>query len=106
MELKIDIYDKDTKKVKRTYTAEGYDLMIGTVEDVLEIFDIEKMDDDKAVASMVVKSCLQIKPIVRDIFQDMTDEDFRCIRVADLIPLFVSVCKSILETFKDNRRKN
>lgn len=104
MELKLDIYDG--KKVVKTYTAQGYDLMVGTVEDVLGVFDFDKLNDETEVAKLVLRSCLQIKPLVRDIFPDMTDEDYRRVRVADLIPLFIGVASSILETFKGIKRKN
>ena len=38
MDLKLNIYEK--RKVIKTYTAETYDLMFGTVEDLLDVMDI------------------------------------------------------------------
>ena len=36
--IRIDIYDpNDKNRVENTYTAEGYDLMMGTLEDFISI---------------------------------------------------------------------
>ena len=41
MDLKLNIYDK--KEITKTYTAETYDLMFGTVEDLLDVIDIDNI---------------------------------------------------------------
>ena len=41
MDLKLNIYEK--RKIVKTYTAETYDLMFGTVEDLLNIIDIDNI---------------------------------------------------------------
>ena len=41
MDLNFNIYDK--KEITKTYTAETYDLMFGTVEDLLDVIDIDNI---------------------------------------------------------------
>ena len=41
MDLKLNIYEK--RKIVKTYTAETYDLMFGTVEDLLDVIDIDNI---------------------------------------------------------------
>ena len=97
--LKLNIYKKENKKeIEKTYTAEGYDLMLGTVEDIMNIIDIDKMNDDKEVALMFVKCYRQITPLLLDIFPGVTDEELHRVKVQELIPLFVDICKAVVDS--------
>ena len=99
MELKLNIYSKEDKKqIEKTYTAEGYDLMLGTIDDLVSIIDLDKMDDDKAVAAMIIKGYRQIKPLLHDVF-GATEEELNRTRVADLVPCIIDICRSSLESF-------
>lgn len=97
VELKLNIY-KNQKEIEKTYVASGYDLMLGTCEDVMSIIDIDRLDDNKAVALMVAKGYEQLKPLLKDIFEGLTDEELRGIKVKELIPLMMDVGKNIVET--------
>ena len=67
--LRLNIYKKgDNSKIEKTLEAEGYDLMLGTVEDFMEIIDIDKLNDKNEVAKMAVKGYKQLKPLIMDIF--------------------------------------
>lgn len=94
--LKLNIYN-DKKEIEKTYTAEGYDLMLGTCEDIMAIIDVDKMTDKKAVGKMVLECYAMLKPLLKDIFQGLTDEEFRGIKVKELIPLFVDICNVIVD---------
>lgn len=94
--LILDIY-KNQKEIEKTLVADSYDLMFGTVEDVLAIFDPDAMTDEIAIATTVFKCFNQLKPLLKDIFPEATDEDLRKIKVKDLIPLFLAVCKNIAD---------
>lgn len=97
--LKLNIYStEDKNKIEKTYTTEGYDLMLGTVEDIMNIIDIDKLSNDREVALMVVKGYKQIKPLLLDIFPGVTDEELQRVRVSELIPLFVDVAKSVVDS--------
>ena len=102
--LELNIYQRN--ELKKTYTAEGYFLTVGTMEDVLGVLDFDKMEDEKEVAKMIVKACTRLQPRVYDIFPDLTDEDDRLIRISDLVPLCVQVCRDIIGAVKSVPRKN
>ena len=54
--ISLKVYAKDDKrKVEKEYTAEGYELMLGTVEDFMKIIDIDKLGDSGEVAKMIAK---------------------------------------------------
>lgn len=98
--LKLNIYGQDKKTVAKTYTAESYELMLGTVEDIMEVIDIDKLNDDGAVAIMVVKCYGQLKPFLKDIFEGLTDDELKCVKVKELIPLFKNIITTIVEDLK------
>lgn len=94
MEIKLNIYNG--KEVVNTYTAEGYDLMMGTIEDFMDIIDIEKLNDTGAVAKMVMKGYAQIKPLMKDIFPGLTDEEFRGIKLTELVQVMAQIGAAVI----------
>lgn len=106
--IKLDIYsEKDKTKVEKTYTADGYDLMLGTVEDFMEIIDLDKLDDNMEVAKMVVKAYGKIKPLLKDIFPELTDSEFKRVKVPDLVLTIIQLGNAVLESLNTlNKGKN
>lgn len=97
--ITLDIYDKNDKtKVKKTLEAEGYDLMMGTIDDFVNIIDLDKINDKQEVAKMAAKGYKQLKPLIMDIFPELQDEDYRSIKLTDLIRLIVQIGTSIVES--------
>ena len=74
-EITLNIYGAGKEKVQ-TLTASGYDLMMGTVEDFMQIIDVDKLNDNMEVAKMVLNGFSQLKPLLKDVFPEMTDEDY------------------------------
>lgn len=96
--IKLDIYDKhDKTKVEKTLEVEGYDLMMGTIDDFVAIIDLDKINDRTEVAKMAAKGYKQIKPLIMDIFPELQDEDYRNIKMNDLIRLIVQIGTSIMD---------
>ena len=99
MILELNIYTKeDKKKIEKTYRAEGYDMLLGTIDDLVSIIDIDKIDDNKAMATMLIKGYGQIKPLLHDVF-GATDEELNRTKVSELLPLLVNICRSAIDTF-------
>lgn len=96
-EITLNIYGRETKEIEKTYTVDGVDLMFGTVEDILGVIDVDKLNDTTAVAGMVVKGWAQLKPFLRDIFPGLTDEEIKGIKINEMIPLFSEIFKAIAE---------
>jgi len=97
--IQLNIYDpKNKKKVAKTYEAEGYDLMLGTVEDFMDIIDLDKINDSNEVAKMAIKGYRQLKPLIMDIFPELTAEEYKGIKVNDLVRLIVQIGTSIVES--------
>lgn len=98
--MKLNIYSKEKRgEIEKTYTAETYDLMLGTIEDIIKDIDLEAMTNDVAIASVVLKKYALLKPFIKDIFEGVTDDELNRVKVKELIPLFAQVFKSIVQDF-------
>lgn len=110
MELVLNIYgkerDKETGKreIVKTYKTDEYDLMYGTVEDILTIFDVENMNDTNEILKMVMKTMNQLKPLLKDVFYGLTDEELKYIKVKELIPVVVGILQIAKEQFSDGSK--
>lgn len=92
MDLKLNIY-RTNNEVEKTYTAAEYDLMWGTIEDLTSVIDLDKIDDETEVGKMIFKVLPQIKPILKQIFTGVTDDEIKRTKVKELIPIFIEVFK-------------
>lgn len=95
--INLNIYSADKRTVEKTYTAETYDLMLGTVEDIMQVIDVDKMSDNVEITKMVLKSFKQLKPFIKDIFPDATDDDLKRVKIKELIPMFIQVFKTVID---------
>lgn len=111
MEIKLEIYDR--RKVVKTYTAESYDIMFGTVEDLISVLDLDKImsGDDKelvqAVAHAIPKVFNMVKPLLKDIFEGLTDEEIKHARLSDIAKCLLIIVKfSIAQITGETDSKN
>lgn len=111
MELKLNIYNK--KEVVKTYTAETYDLMFGTVEDFLNILNVDnlKTGSDAEITKLVLtalpKGMGSIKSLLKDVFVGLTDEEIKNTQVKEITSVLVDIVKtSIMEIGKGVDSKN
>lgn len=111
MDLKLNIYEK--RKVVKTYTAETYDLMFGTVEDLLNVIDIDniqagdKTELIKAVAKVLAHSMDIVKPLLKDVFDGLTDEELRNTSIKEIVDVLSNIVTySINQITKGNNGKN
>ena len=111
MELKLNIYEK--KNIIKTYTAETYDLLFGTVEDLLNVIDIDniqagdKTELIKAIAKILAHSLDIVKPLLKDVFDGLTDDELRNTKLKEIIDVLANVITySISEITKGNNGKN
>lgn len=98
--IALNIYKADNKQeIEKTYTVEGYELMLGTVEDFIGIIDIEKLADNIEAAKMLLKCYKQLIPLLKDIFPEVTDKELKHVKVNELVETFKQVGAAIIEGF-------
>lgn len=108
--MKLNIYDR--KKIIKTYEADTYDLMFGTVEDVADAVKIDELSTGsdaeiiQLVGKLILSSKETVKDLMKDIFDGITDEELRKTRVADQAAVLVEVVTYTIKQLSINARKN
>lgn len=97
MELKLNVYDRN--KIEKTYVTDTCKIMFGTIEDLTDIIDVDKLDDNKEVVKAVFKGFKLIKPLLKDIFIGLTDDELRRTDTKELIALFTEIIKFSFDEF-------
>lgn len=98
--MQLNVYKN--REIEKTYEAENYDLMFGTVEDIMTIFDIDalKTGSDVELINLVTKAlptCLNIiNPLLKDIFEGLTDEELKRVKLKEVAIVLVDVIKYTL----------
>ncbi len=107
-EISLKIMDANEKgKVEKVYTVDGYDLMMGTVEDLMEIIDLDQIKTNTDIVKTVIRCYGQLKPLLKDIFPSLTDEELKRVKMTDLADTILDLGMSIMESFKElgNRKR-
>lgn len=106
MELKLNVIGKD-KQIEKTYTTNDYEVMYGTVEDLLDLLDLEALTntEDKdgmlSAASRLLNSRREvINPLMMDIFEGLTAEELRRVKARDVVAVIVGLAGFSLDQLR------
>lgn len=92
MELKLEIPKKENKKeIEKTYTAEGFDLPFGIINNVLETLDFEKEMDTMTLGLAILKNLKEVKPLMLSIFDGLTEEELDRVGASKLVPIIFKI---------------
>ena len=86
--MKLPIYEK--KKIVKVYETTTYDLMFGTVEDILDILKLDQLKATtneellKEIQIMAIRSMGTLKGLLMDIFDGLTEEEIRKAKTVDI----------------------
>lgn len=104
---------KNQKEVEKTLKCAEYDLMVGTLEDVLKLFKMGDVDseiqklDEKTILQIIVKEFDKVIALLHEVFPEMTAEDHRKIKVRELVPFFMDlITYSVEQIMSIKTRKN
>ena len=86
MELKLKV--NDGKENAKIYTADTIDCSFGVVEDILNILDFDKIGNKTELAVMIMKSSKQLKPFLKDLFEGVSDEELRTVKISNIVEVF------------------
>lgn len=98
--MKLNIYGKvdGKKQIVKTYETTEYDLMFGTIEDLLETVDIgsigEEITDEailKIVGGLMINSAGTVKMLLMDMFEGITEDEIKNTTVKEVARVFVDV---------------
>lgn len=95
--MKLNIYDH--KEVIKTYEANEYELMFGTVEDMIDAAKLDKIESGTdaeivmAATNLVTTSMGTVKDLLKDVFDGLTDDEIRHTRVSEIVNVIVDVIR-------------
>lgn len=111
MELKLNVYKGN--EVEKTYTTSEINLQTGVCEDILEIVNIDKFEnlDSQELAvevlKLVSKGFAIFKPLLKEVFVGITDEELRRTRVKEIGSVIINIISfTLTELFNVNKEKN
>ena len=93
--MKLNIYEK--KRIIKTYETDEYELMFGTVEDLIDAAKLDTIESGSdseivvAATNLVTNSMGTVKDLLKDIFDGLTDEEIKHTRVSEIINVIVDV---------------
>lgn len=110
----LNIYKR--KEIVKTYEAEAYDLMFGTIEDVADAIDLDALETGtdveiiKLVGKLVLTNMNLVKDLLKDIFEGLTDKELKHTKVSEIAVVLIEVVKFTISqlnlSFKGNKPKN
>lgn len=113
MEINLNIW-KNQKEIEKTYTIDSYDILWGTVEDLIEAVDIENLSkqlaaDDKTenmalirtAANMVTNSRNLINMTLKDVFDGLTDKELKRVKLKELINVALQLIAGSVNVIQD-----
>lgn len=93
MNLVLKIYDDSGKNIVKSYESKTYDLMFGTVMKLMELLKVEDMDDQLEMLKTIYGAWEEIKTVLAGVFPEATDDDWKHVRVKELLPLIMKIAK-------------
>lgn len=93
--MKLNIYEN--KKIIKTYEAETYDLMYGTVTDIVQILDLDKLKNgkDEEILDLIIKLLMNgldtVNKLLKDIFEGLTDEELKKTKLKEIAIVLMNV---------------
>lgn len=100
MNLVLKIYDESGKTVIKSYESTTYDLMFGTVMNLMELLKIEEIDNQMEMLKTIHKAWDEIKNVLSGVFPEVTEDDWKNVKVKELLPIIVEIAKfSVTEMF-------
>ena len=111
--MKLNIYEK--RHIVKTYEASDYEIMFGTVEDLIDAAKLDKIESGTdaeivmAATSLVTTSMDTVKDLLKDVFDGLTDDEIRNTRVSEIVNVVVDILMyavSQITLFGGSKRKN
>ena len=102
MEIKLAVYKRENGKrvLDKQYVKDTLFISFGIVEDILEKIDFNGDTTDRAI----IKALQYIKPILKDIFDGITDDELKRCNTFDLLQVakgIITYCVELIYGISD-----
>lgn len=96
--MKLNIYHGKT--IVKTYETDNYDLTYGVIEDVIEIIDGKDFENKNDLINIAIDSFHLLRPLLKQVFDGLTDDELRTVKVSELIVVIVELIKASVANLK------
>lgn len=96
--MKLNIYQG--KNVIKTYETDDFDLTYGVIEDVIEIIDGKDLENKNDLVNIAIDSFHLLRPLLKQVFDGLTDDELRTVKVSELIVVIVELIKASVVNLK------
>ena len=79
------------KTKNKTFETETLTVTFGTIEDIIDVLNLDNLTYKKAIGIAVIKCFKQVKPLLKEIFDGLTDEDIRNTEIHDIAKVFTDI---------------
>lgn len=101
--MKLNIY-KNQNEIEKTYEVDAYDIMYGTVEDILGVLDeLGDKPSNDAIFKAITANRDKLNNLILDIFPEMDSEELRKIKLKEMIPFFLELFKYVKDSFSTSK---
>lgn len=102
--MKLNIY-KNQHKILKTYEVDEYDLMYGTVEDILDLFDAVGTNNQDDLLKTIAQNKKKLNDLLLDIFggEGLTEDELRNIKIKELVPVFIDLFAFVKNSFNSSK---
>ena len=97
MDLKLNIYEKNGKKIEKTYRAETADIMFGTIEDLIGILEEKDTNSVSDMMTVVKRALPELKDMLKYVFEGLTDDEIRRTKTNELVTAFVDIFRYAMQ---------
>ena len=93
MKIKINVYERDLKTVKKEIEGNTIDIPFGIIRKFMNLFDIQNIEDSAQILTIVFKSWKEVVYLLDMIFPDMTEDDWDGVNTKELIEVIKEILK-------------
>lgn len=105
--LKLNIYRADDHAViEKTYESDTFEIMFGTLEDFMQVIKFDQVKSKQQVAANALRAFGSLRPLLKDVFHGVTDDELNRTKVPELIPLFADIFEAAVNELSLVQGKN
>lgn len=112
MEIALNIW-KNQKEIEKTYIIDSFDIMWGTIEDLIEVIDFNEFANQltsdgmsntaliNMAASALTNSRDLINNTLKDVFVGLTDDELKRVKLKELINVALQLITGSVNIMQD-----
>jgi len=91
--MKLNIYDQTGKNVERVAEGEMYDIMFGTIENIIDILNLDDASSDTDILKKIYAAYKDLRVILSGFFCDISEDEWKRVKVKELLPVVLEIIR-------------